>query len=146
MFYIFALLNIILIFSTRFALSTHLLTPVQNARTEAEERYNVAHKRTRQVIERAFGVTKQRFRCLDATGGELTHDPTKCCKIIVACMILHNICADGNIPIDDEVDVELENNEQDLGLVNINAEFAEVELNDAWRLRRQFIVERFFLS
>ena len=34
-------------------------------------------KHTRQVIERAFGVAKIRFRCIHKSGGELTYDPLK---------------------------------------------------------------------
>ncbi len=30
----------------------------------------------------------------------MTYDPVKCCKIILACMILHNICI--NLPMDED--------------------------------------------
>ncbi|KAJ1192561.1 hypothetical protein NDU88_001868 [Pleurodeles waltl] len=36
-----------------------LLTPVRNARTRAEERYDEAHGRTRRIIERTFGPLKE---------------------------------------------------------------------------------------
>jgi hypothetical protein len=85
-----------------FALSRFLLTPILNPTTDAEERYNTAHKRTRQIIERSFGLSKQRFRCLDKSGGHLMYDPRKCCQIVVACFILHNICVGNNLPIDNE--------------------------------------------
>ncbi|KAJ1100223.1 hypothetical protein NDU88_005310 [Pleurodeles waltl] len=68
-----------------------LLTPVRNPRTRAEECYNEAHGRTRQIIERTFGLLKARFRCLHMTGGSLFYSPKKVCQIIVACCMLHNL-------------------------------------------------------
>ncbi|KAJ1141965.1 hypothetical protein NDU88_008293 [Pleurodeles waltl] len=68
-----------------------LLTPVRNARTRAEERYNEAHGRTRRIIERTFGLLKARFRFLHLTGGSLYYSPKKMCQIIVACCMLHNL-------------------------------------------------------
>nr|XP_027221123.1 putative nuclease HARBI1 [Penaeus vannamei] len=37
---------------------SYLLTPVQGPTTDKERRYNTAHTKTRNVIERAFGVLK----------------------------------------------------------------------------------------
>ncbi|XP_066584148.1 putative nuclease HARBI1 [Prorops nasuta] len=42
----------------------YLLTPLINPVTDAENRYNTAHIKTRYVIERLFGVWKKRFPCL----------------------------------------------------------------------------------
>lgn len=39
-----------------------LLTPLPDARTAQEQRYNTAHKRTRSAVERTIGVLKSRFR------------------------------------------------------------------------------------
>lgn len=48
-----------------FASSNIMLTPFPNAvAASKEERYNTAHKHARNVIERAFGVLKARWRCL----------------------------------------------------------------------------------
>ncbi|KAM4693060.1 putative nuclease HARBI1 [Discoglossus pictus] len=38
---------------------------------------NAAHARTRNVIERTFGLLKMRFRCLHSTGGALQYTPGK---------------------------------------------------------------------
>ncbi|KAJ1210234.1 hypothetical protein NDU88_005602 [Pleurodeles waltl] len=54
-----------------------LLTPVRNPRTRAEERYNEAHRQTRRIIERTFGLLKARFRYLHLTGGSLYYSPKK---------------------------------------------------------------------
>ncbi|XP_054155252.1 putative nuclease HARBI1 [Oppia nitens] len=50
-----------------YPLEPHLLTPYGNPITEQQKRYNSAHSKTRNTIERAFGVLKMRYRCLDKT-------------------------------------------------------------------------------
>jgi hypothetical protein len=45
-----------------YGLRQYLMTPKLNPSTQAEEKYNMAHAKTRVVIERAFGVCKSRFR------------------------------------------------------------------------------------
>ncbi len=82
------------------------MTPIQHPLDEDEERYNIAHKRTRQCVERSFGLLKQRFRCLHRDGGSLTYEPGKCCKIVVACMVLHNMCVNAHLPLDEGNDDE----------------------------------------
>ena len=49
-----------------------------------EENYQRSHTRTRNVIERSFGLLKQRFRFLDLSGGTMQFSPSSCCDIIVA--------------------------------------------------------------
>ncbi|KAJ1192493.1 hypothetical protein NDU88_001800 [Pleurodeles waltl] len=87
-----------------------LLTPVRNARTRAEDRYNVAHGRTRRIIHRTFGLLKVRFRCLHLTGGSLCYSPKKVCQIIVACCMLHNLALRRQVPF-------LQKDGPDVGLV-----------------------------
>lgn len=66
----------------------YLLTPLQNPITPSERRYNFAHSSTRMVIERVNGVLKRRFPCLSST---LRFTPERCCVVIVACAVLHNL-------------------------------------------------------
>ncbi|XP_053567635.1 putative nuclease HARBI1 [Bombina bombina] len=68
-----------------------LLTPVNIPRTRSEMRYNDAHKTTRCVIERTFGMLKSRFRCLDESGGTLQYVPEKVAVVVLVCCMLHNI-------------------------------------------------------
>ncbi|KAJ1156453.1 hypothetical protein NDU88_009172 [Pleurodeles waltl] len=75
-----------------------LLTPVKNARTRAEERYNEALGGTRRIIERTFGLLKARFWCLHLTGGSLYYSPKKLCQIIVACCMFHNLAVRRQVP------------------------------------------------
>lgn len=67
-----------------------LFTPFMVTRNPQEQRYNSAHCTTRNVVERAFGVPKSRFRCIHKTGGSLQFAPEKCVKIIESCFRLHN--------------------------------------------------------
>lgn len=76
-----------------------LLTPVLNPTTRPEERYNASHIRTRNTVERSFGVLKSRFRCLDTSGGSLFYSPTKACRVTVAVAVLHNMCINNGVPI-----------------------------------------------
>ncbi|VDI62674.1 Hypothetical predicted protein [Mytilus galloprovincialis] len=95
-----------------YPLKPWLLTPFLNPSSNGEEKYNRCHKSTRNVIERAFGLLKSRFRCLHKTTGCLHFIPKKCTNIVVACFILHNICIDKSIPQLDEL-LEDDNNEND---------------------------------
>ncbi|KAJ1209826.1 hypothetical protein NDU88_005198 [Pleurodeles waltl] len=47
--------------------------PIGNPITAAERAYNEAHRRTRSIVERTFGILKSRFHCLDITGGSLLY-------------------------------------------------------------------------
>ena len=51
-------------FSHRYPLRPFLMTPFLRRDTEAKERYQAAHSRTRACIERAFGRLKRRFHVL----------------------------------------------------------------------------------
>ncbi|XP_062581489.1 putative nuclease HARBI1 [Saccostrea cucullata] len=81
-----------------YPLRSFLLTPVMNPSTPKENAYNTAHIKTRNVIERCFGVWKMRFRCMDTSGGTLQFSPKRTCNIIVATAVLHNICVENRVP------------------------------------------------
>ena len=93
-----------------YPLSPFLMTPVTNATSNAEQSYNKCHIKTRNCIERAFGLWKMRFRCLHKTGGCLQSPPAGCIQIICACAVLHNICVDSHMP---PPSAEMETEEED---------------------------------
>ena len=77
-----------------YALQPYLMTPLnpEKVSTPGEDNYQRSHTKTRNIIERSFGVLKQRFRCLDFSGGTIQFSPERCCNIIVATVVLHNMC------------------------------------------------------
>ena len=70
------------------ACTPFLMTPYAQPQTRSEEQFNRAHKTTRCIIERSFGLLKRRFHVLHA---EIRMAPDRVCTIIVACIVLHNM-------------------------------------------------------
>ena len=133
----------------RFGLAPYLLTPILHPHGRAEAAYNYSHIHTRVVIERAFGVLKSRFRCLHKSGGSLTYAPAKCCNIILACTILHNMCIDANVDLaedgdddDNEDDGNSDSSDDEDDHANDNAPNRRV-VRDGWQVRRDLINHRF---
>lgn len=83
-----------------------------------EHLYQISQKSIRSIIERCNGVLKMRFRCLFKQR-VLHYDPETASKIINACVVLHNLCIEHNLPEvhlgDDEGDDALIDMEIDLG-------------------------------
>ena len=73
-----------------------LLTAYRQPISVAQENYNYAHKKTRVLVEQAFGRWKRRFHCLH---GEIRMAPDRVCVIIVACAVLHNMAIDWKEPM-----------------------------------------------
>ncbi|XP_060584266.1 putative nuclease HARBI1 [Ruditapes philippinarum] len=128
-----------------YPLKPYLLTPLPTANTEAERRFNVAHKRTRCVIERTFGIWKMKFRCLHKSGGYMTYTPIKCAKIITAVAVLHNMCISRNLPlIDDNVNHEDDDNDSDVNGDDNNENNRENNNNDDGRQVRDNLIREMF--
>ncbi|XP_011883917.1 PREDICTED: putative nuclease HARBI1, partial [Vollenhovia emeryi] len=96
----------------------YLLTPLLHPTTAAENLYNNAHIRTRNIVERVFGVWKRRFPVL-SLGMRVKMETVQ--DIIVATAVLHNIARNHNeeeppaccdLP-DEEIG---DNNENQLGI------------------------------
>ncbi|CAH2011110.1 unnamed protein product [Acanthoscelides obtectus] len=120
----------ILLGDNGYACRRDLLTPVINPVTESEENYNRAHIRTRNIVERVFGVCKRRFPCLRRT---LQTEEETSIAIICATAILHNIARNLN-----DVFQENELNEDGDWVVIVND-----RPGDGLAFRRTFIVTHF---
>lgn len=80
------------------------MVPIRNPASNAEINYNRAHRKTRNIVERCFGVLKSRFRCL-SKHNVLNYDPQTASKIINACAVLHNIFILNNYPLPPEEEI-----------------------------------------
>ncbi|XP_044764245.1 putative nuclease HARBI1 isoform X1 [Coccinella septempunctata] len=89
--------NCYLLGDSGYACKPFLFTPVLNPGTEAERRYNQAHIKTRNCIERCFGVLKRRFPCLYYG---LRNKLSTSLTIIIACCVLHNLALSVNDTVD----------------------------------------------
>ena len=76
----------VLLGDSGYACKPYLVTPYLRPTSNAEERYNVAHKKTRAVIERAFGWLKRRFHVLHR---EIRMAPERVCTVIGRVITIH---------------------------------------------------------
>lgn len=65
--------------------------------------------RARVAIERCNGVVKMKFRCLHSDR-VLHYDPETASKIINACIVLHNLAIENNVPGYVESNILMEQN------------------------------------
>ncbi|XP_018574896.2 putative nuclease HARBI1 [Anoplophora glabripennis] len=128
----------ILLGDNGYASTRYLLTPVLNPVTNAENRYNRAHCSTRNVVERLFGIWKNKFRCF-FNGLNLKLETTK--AAIVAAANVHNII----------INDKLENERQDLSDDDNDDEHpdaedfrVEVEDNAQGNIFRRQYIQRYF--
>jgi hypothetical protein len=98
-------LNGILLGDNGYAIFPFLLTPFLRPNNDIQGLFNTTHKKTRNVIERAFGQLKKRFHCL---GSNLRVRLDRSCPVIMACFILHNFAKRLHDP-----DFEIDNNDVD---------------------------------
>ncbi|XP_049269148.1 uncharacterized protein LOC119385425 isoform X2 [Rhipicephalus sanguineus] len=85
-----------------YACLSFFMTPLRNPQTCAEKRYNKSQIKTRNSVERTFGVWKRRFACLRV---KLLTDTDRS----AACVALHNIAClrRDPCPLSDEVDPDV---------------------------------------
>ncbi|XP_026740914.1 putative nuclease HARBI1 [Trichoplusia ni] len=92
--------NALLLVDGGYASTSYMMTPLENPRTPVEQLYNESQIRTRNPVERSYGIWKKRFPAL-ALGLRTKLD--KSLTIIVATAVLHNMLMQrGEVnPIDD---------------------------------------------
>lgn len=120
----------------------YLLTPLMNPNGPKEEAYNRSHIKTRNTIERAFGVLKRRFCYLGTT---MRTQLITTQAIIVASAVLHNIAINTRLNVEEEggeiqPHMQPENGHDfpnDLAMPNNNAALQG-------RLKRQQIIRDYF--
>lgn len=91
--------NLLLVGDSGYPVSKYLMPPLLNPRTAAENLYNESQIRTRNVIERTFGIWKRRFPVLSIG---LRCKLPLAQQIIVATAILHNLAVAQRDPIPDD--------------------------------------------
>lgn len=108
------------------------MTPLAEPTTPAENLYNESHIRTRNTVERQYGVWKRRFPVLRLElRVKLELIPTH----IVATAVLHNMAIDNNDALPENADY-VENPDQDIY-------FADNDLTTGNLMRRRLIEEYF---
>ncbi|CAF4915426.1 unnamed protein product [Pieris macdunnoughi] len=90
----------------------YLLTPILSPVSDHEQRYNYAQIKTRNTIERTFGVWKRRFPVIALT---LRLSLRTVQAVIIATAVLHNICRSYNLA---EVSPEVELPPTDIADIN----------------------------
>ncbi|KAK5650419.1 hypothetical protein RI129_001448 [Pyrocoelia pectoralis] len=106
--------NSIILGDSGYALQKYLITPLLHPHTEGQQLFNEAQIRSRNPIERLFGVWKRRFPIL-SLGLRLSLETTQ--KVIIACAVLHNIAQEKNeeTPVDDpDVVAEVDINDEEV--------------------------------
>lgn len=87
--------NGILLGDSGYGLKKYVITPIPNPLGPAEQLFNESQIRTRNPVERLFGVLKRRFPIL-SLGLRVSLDTAR--SIVVACAVLHNIALSMNEP------------------------------------------------
>lgn len=131
--------NSVLVGDSGYAIRRYLLTPLRNPETRAEQLYNESQIRTRNPVERLYGVLKRRFPVL-AIGIRLKVEKVE--AIVVACAILHNIaCEMGEPQLDVDNDIE-----EAIDLVNgINPDYPPDVINlNINNLHRYNLINHYF--
>jgi hypothetical protein len=85
--------NAVLVSDAGYPVKNNLLTPLSQTHTRGENLYNEALIRTRNPVERSYGVWKRRFPILS---NGINLNIAKVQRIIVATAVLHNIAIENN--------------------------------------------------
>lgn len=96
--------NYFLLGDSGYANKRYLLTPIQNPTTDQQNVYNVKHKSTRNLVERAIGIWKKRFPVIAV---KMRQRIKNSLRVIVATAVLHNIAVSRNEPDPLEYEIDI---------------------------------------
>lgn len=124
-----------------YAVRPYLMTPLRETNTQAENLYNESHIRTRNTVERQYGVWKRRFPIL-SLGMRVSVQTAM--TIIVATAVIHNLAIAVNDQINPE-DIERDEGNNEEVNVEINNE-NEVDINrhGNGHVHRQLLIDQHF--
>lgn len=121
-----------------YGIRQYLITPLLNPRTNPETLFNESQIRTRNVVERQYGVWQRRFPAL-AMGLRTSIDTAQ--ALIVATAVLHNIACDENEiipPLNEE-------QEAAINFVNdVDAEPVPLQRNNVNTIVRDQLINNYF--
>ena len=106
------------------------MTPIPKPKNAGEVRYNTAHRRTRYVVERCFGLPERRFPCLHLG---LRPALANTLLIIVATAVFHNFVL---MHREQDFDKDIEDDDVPFDIVAA----ADASSN----AKRQLIISRYF--
>lgn len=111
-------INTRLIGDSGYGVEPWLFTPVGNAAADTPEaRFNEALRTARNVIERAIGILKTRFRCL-LQHRVLHYHPVKAALIIYAGIVMHNMALDAGLPDPEPIELNDDNDQMNVAADN----------------------------
>ena len=110
---------------------SYLLTPLLNPISRSEKMYNRSHIKTRNCVERLFGVWKRRFPCLHLGFRVKLKNVT---PIIIATAVLHNFAIDAS---EDCNFIDLQTDFEDIPALNHDSS------KNTSAVRQQFIHQYF---
>lgn len=119
----------IILGDSAYALTKWLITPVVrpsngDQERQSQQRFLQSHKKTRRVIECAFGILKEKFLCLM----HLRVNPVYAAKIFKCCAALCNFIRKGEEGLDLQRFVAVLRNEE---VVDQDGQYVENDENDA---------------
>ncbi|XP_045763464.1 putative nuclease HARBI1 [Maniola jurtina] len=138
--------NAVLVGDAGYACNNYMMTPLDQCNTEAENLYNESHIRTRNCVERLFGVWKRRFPAMAiGLGVSVQHS----FPIIIATAVLHNIArrSGETTPPDDNIIINPASwdailADGNINIANMNAARTQ-RTNPNHRRRHEFVTNYF---
>ncbi|KAK4885935.1 hypothetical protein RN001_002206 [Aquatica leii] len=128
--------------NARFPGSSHdsAIWSLSSIKRYLQQNYNEDEVRSTWLI--AFGVLKQRFRCL-IKHRTLHYHPLRAGKIIYSCVVLHNMALTQNVPLPDD-DVEPDPDMHQNGNCENESMYGHVDVLAEGRRIRSELIRRYF--